>query len=116
MQHTVVRYFLCLLAAGQASSRGLLFEAPREQQIQWGKVCHPEINTTHAPAPAGITCGSLTVPLDYTEESLGATIELELIKLPALRTPSKGSILLNFGGPGPNGRMDFSMLSEQLRV
>ncbi|KPM36353.1 hypothetical protein AK830_g10221 [Neonectria ditissima] len=47
-----------------------------------------------------ISCGSLVVPLDYSDPCSNKTIELKLLKVHAVREPSKGSILFNFGGPG----------------
>ncbi|KAI7764595.1 hypothetical protein LZL87_003800 [Fusarium oxysporum] len=45
-------------------------------------------------------CGNLTVPLDYTDKSSKNTTTLNLIKLRATKTPFKGSIIVNPGGPG----------------
>lgn len=61
------------------------------------------------PCPGGaaadpIVCGELPVPLDYTSNRTGETLALQLTKLPATTQPSRGSILLNFGGPGNDGR------------
>ncbi|KAM0814410.1 putative TAP-like protein-domain-containing protein [Seiridium cardinale] len=47
-----------------------------------------------------VLCGSLEAPLDYTDSSSNETVSLDLVKVPAAATPSKGSILFNFGGPG----------------
>ncbi|KAK6063972.1 TAP domain-containing protein [Seiridium cupressi] len=47
-----------------------------------------------------VLCGALEVPLDYTDSSSNETVSLDLVKVPAAATPSKGSILFNFGGPG----------------
>lgn len=59
--------------------------------IQWGE-CDFE-------ATVPIECGSLQVPLDYTDPEAG-TLDLSLSKVAAAEGPSKGSILMNFGGPG----------------
>lgn len=48
-------------------------------------------------------CARLKVPLDYTNESNGETIELDLIKVKATAKPFKGSVLYNPGGPGASG-------------
>lgn len=48
-------------------------------------------------------CARLQVPLDYTNESNGETIELDLIKVKATAKPLKGSVLYNPGGPGASG-------------
>lgn len=67
------------------------------QDITWGPC--PEFPGATLP----IQCGNLTVPLDYTRPNANETLTLNLIRLPALKE-SKGSILLNFGGPGVAGR------------
>ncbi|KAK7954534.1 TAP-like protein-domain-containing protein [Apiospora saccharicola] len=55
-------------------------------------------------AAAPIVCGELPVPLDYTSNQTGEMLTLQLTKVPATAQPSRGSILLNFGGPGNDGR------------
>ena len=49
-------------------------------------------------------CGTLAVPLDYTEQDSERLLNLSLIKVNATREPFKGSILFNPGGPGFPGR------------
>ncbi|KAK8135816.1 proteinase [Apiospora sp. TS-2023a] len=65
--------------------------------IRWGPC--PE-----GAAAAPIVCGELPVPLDYTSNQTGEMLTLQLTKVPATTQPSRGSILLNFGGPGNDGR------------
>ncbi|KAF5586550.1 tripeptidyl aminopeptidase [Fusarium pseudocircinatum] len=52
-------------------------------------------------------CGNLTVPLDYTGKYSSNTTTLNLIKLKATEKSTekapKGSIIMNFGGPGASG-------------
>ncbi|MGA7987718.1 MAG: alpha/beta hydrolase, partial [Candidatus Dormiibacterota bacterium] len=48
---------------------------------------------------AGLQCATLTVPLDYAAPG-GATIAIAVARLPALTSPSRGSIVVNPGGPG----------------
>jgi hypothetical protein len=73
-----------LLAARAAGSK-----------INWGP-CEPgEFNTT-----LKVECGKLRVPLDYTQPNNNKTLELEIVRLAAAAQPSRGSIQLNFGGPG----------------
>ena len=50
------------------------------------------------------TCGTLAVPLDYTEQESGKLLNLSLVKVNATKEPFKGSILFNPGGPGLPGR------------
>ena len=68
----------------------------RTDKLQWGP-CN--IETGGLP----VECAKLTVPLDYADQSSNKTLDLDLIKYPAQNGPSKGSILLNFGGPGQDG-------------
>ncbi|KAM7218623.1 TAP-like domain containing protein [Rhypophila decipiens] len=50
-----------------------------------------------------IECATLPVPLDYTNSGSDEKVTLELLRSPARNSPSWGSILLNFGGPGASG-------------
>ena len=75
------------------------------QDIAWGHC--PEFPGATLP----IECGNLTVPLDYTRPTANETLTLNLIRLPALKE-SKGSILLNFGGPGVAGRVSLAAGGE----
>lgn len=87
---------ICSLLA--ASTRASLLHNPT---IDWGS-CQ---NTTLAAiASAEYDCGTLAVPLDYTDSSRNDTIDLELARVPAPHQPARGSILFNFGGPGATGR------------
>ncbi|MEU8956533.1 alpha/beta hydrolase [Streptomyces sp. NPDC048518] len=51
--------------------------------------------------PRDMQCGKVTVPLDYAAPDKG-TIELVLNRIPA-SGKKRGSLLLNFGGPGAPG-------------
>ena len=51
-----------------------------------------------------IQCGTLTVPLDYSDPTSNRTLDLQLVKVNAVKSPRKGSILFNPGGPGDSGR------------
>jgi pimeloyl-ACP methyl ester carboxylesterase len=52
----------------------------------------------------GFQCGSLTVPLDYSNPNNGKTIKLALIRKPATDQANRiGSVLTNPGGPGASG-------------
>jgi hypothetical protein len=61
-----------------------------------------------------ILCGSLPVPLDYADPSSTATLDLELLKIPASKNSSRGSIFFNFGGPGDDGSLGFVIYGAQL--
>ena len=62
-----------------------------------------------------ISCGTLAVPLDYTSNS-SETIDLDIIKINATKTPVKGSILFNPGGPGEPGRPFVASFAQPLLV
>jgi len=86
-------------------------------------------NATHSPTPspapskvawsdcgAGFQCGTLQVPLDYTNPQ-GRKISLALMRKPATQTAVRiGSLLMNPGGPGESGidfmRSDIRSLSN----
>lgn len=82
-----------LLFAGQSAATAI---STRASTLQWGNCT--TLNTT-----LPVQCAKLPVPLDYTNASSNATLELDLIRYPATNGPSKGSVLLNFGGPGQDG-------------
>lgn len=54
--------------------------------------------------PFNVTCGFLTVPLDYVNTSSTTTMRLSMVKMNASKQPKQGTILLNPGGPGSSGR------------
>lgn len=72
--------------------------------IQWGQ-CAEEFEGNRT-VNVTILCARLPVPLDYTNSSSKQVIELQLLRAPAVKQPSKGSILFNFGGPGQISRND----------
>lgn len=51
-----------------------------------------------------LTCGTLTVPLDYSDPTSNKTLDLALVRVDATKKPKKGSVLFNPGGPGAGGR------------
>ncbi|GLW50266.1 protease [Streptomyces sp. NBRC 14336] len=64
------------------------------QKVKWGK-CET------IDAPKDLQCGKVTVPLDYADPKAG-TLDLALARYRATGD-SRGSVLLNFGGPGGGG-------------
>ncbi|KOG43719.1 alpha/beta hydrolase [Streptomyces resistomycificus] len=64
------------------------------QKVVWSKCDGVEI-------PKDLQCGKVTVPLDYARPE-GATLDLALARYRATGE-SRGSVLLNFGGPGGAG-------------
>ncbi|KXJ86105.1 TAP-like protein-domain-containing protein [Microdochium bolleyi] len=66
--------------------------------LQWTNCAG--LNATTVP----VDCSSIEVPLDYTDKVSGRKLKLELVRAPAPKQPSKGSVLVNFGGPGGEGQ------------
>lgn len=64
------------------------------QKVSWSKCEGVEM-------PEDLQCGKVTVPLDYAKPGAG-TLELALARYRATGK-SRGSVLLNFGGPGSAG-------------
>ncbi|MFI6405474.1 alpha/beta hydrolase [Streptomyces sp. NPDC050548] len=64
------------------------------QKVKWAACKDPD-------APKDLQCGKVTVPLDYAKPG-GATLDLALARYRATGK-SRGSVLLNFGGPGGAG-------------
>jgi len=75
--------------------------------IQWG-AC--DFNVA-----APIVCANFSVPLDYSDTTNSSgTLRLQLLKVPATKTPSNGSILFNFGGPGYEARRTLVIFADKL--
>lgn len=100
---------LSLLATAHATSTGPGIRSCPSKKIAWSPCA---INGTSLP----ISCGSLAVPLDYVDQQSNTTLNFELRKIPATNSPSRGSILFNFGGPGDSGFGDIAIFGELLRV
>ncbi|KAE8343267.1 hypothetical protein BDV24DRAFT_33957 [Aspergillus arachidicola] len=102
---------LCALLIGVAQGTPLLRSPThhaRNQQIQWSPC---EANGTLA-----TECATFPVPLDYTNEASNATLNLELIRIRAPNSPSKGSVFFNFGGPGDNGKLSLATYGPMLQA
>lgn len=82
--------------------------SPRAPGIEWGD-CDFE-------GSLPIQCATLPVPLDYTDPTSDKILDLSLIKVAAQKTPPKGSILFNFGGPGYEAVHTMGLLAEQLQL
>ncbi|KAE8383837.1 TAP-like protein-domain-containing protein [Aspergillus bertholletiae] len=90
-------FLLTSFLVGSYATPLVLPNHARSETIAWGS-CQED--TIKAPAQ----CGNLTVPLDYTDLDSGKTLQLQLLKVPALHEPKQGTILFNFGGPGLEAR------------
>ncbi|OBT66462.1 hypothetical protein VE03_03590 [Pseudogymnoascus sp. 23342-1-I1] len=78
--------------------------------IPWRACDGAIINSTLAT----VECATLSVPLDYTEPQSDERLDLELLRVPATFQPSRGSIQVNFGGPGLPGRESLALLAPLL--
>lgn len=85
-------FFLGLVALGSATP--IITRRSNTSTIEW-TTCTDDV-------PAGIECGQLEVPMDYSNPN-GTTITLGLARLPANGTDKLGSLFLNPGGPGGSG-------------
>ncbi|GMF72612.1 unnamed protein product [Aspergillus oryzae] len=65
-------------------------------KIQWKGLCDP----TNATGP--MICGTLDVPLDYTDSTSNKTLTLDIGKWPAAKKATAEPVFVNFGGPGVN--------------
>ncbi|NYV75669.1 alpha/beta hydrolase, partial [Streptomyces sp. UH6] len=66
-----------------------------DQRVTW----HP---CDSEAAPRGLQCGVVTVPLDYAHPKRGS-LRLALARLRSTGDRPRGSLVLNFGGPGGEG-------------
>lgn len=91
--------------ATAASSQG------KNSIIQWGKCNDSSLDNT-----IPVDCGHLELPLDYTDLESNSTLNLALLRVPAATQPAKGSIILNFGGPGVPGRESLASAGQLLQM
>lgn len=85
-------------------------EANTTSTLQWAK-CNGFDDST-----VPVDCSSLDVPLDYTDSEPGSrTLRLDLLRAPAPKQPSRGSVLVNFGGPGAEAKNTLLLYAAQLQ-
>ena len=71
-----------------------------------------------------MTCGTLDVPLDYTDPHSSQLLTLDIAKVNATKRPSRrdsekqepSSIIFNFGGPGEDSLSSMIDLGDQLQT
>ncbi|KAK1830424.1 TAP-like protein-domain-containing protein [Podospora conica] len=86
---------LAALASASPINDALQHQPRAKSSIKWGPC---SFNST---TPLPHECGTVTVPLDYSDPKSKATLTLSLLRSRAVtKGGSKGSILFNFGGPG----------------
>jgi len=79
-----------------------------EQKIKWSAcegdgagLLTSDADATAVPKDKSIQCGKITVPLDYRKPR-GDTVKVAMVRIKSSGKP-RGSLLLNFGGPGGAG-------------
>jgi hypothetical protein len=87
-------------------------DGKKAEGIKWGPCDFENAGT------GPIECGTLDVPLDYTDKANGEKLTLSLIKSPALTKTAtkKKSILFNFGGPGFGAVESLNQLADALHA
>lgn len=99
-----------LFLSGVHAMPGMPYHTLRNEGIQWGEC----VGITHV---LPIECANFTVPLDYTNPKANETLDLALIKVPAVKpTYTKKSIIFNFGGPGLEVRHTLAAQDETLQA
>jgi hypothetical protein len=84
------------------SARGTKLDS-RQASLRWTE-CEIDVLTPFiTPESAPVQCANLSVPLDYTETLSAEQFDLQLVRVRATQETSKGSVLINPGGPGLNG-------------
>jgi hypothetical protein len=100
--HTFVSVSQSILDESSVASFNTHQSSRQNTNITWGPCENYEFTSP-------LECGGYIVPVDWTDFSVGY-IELELIRLRSSSEEPRGSIFVNFGGPGENGRSSLDSL------
>ncbi|RAL01110.1 alpha/beta hydrolase [Aspergillus ibericus CBS 121593] len=84
-------------------------------KIHWRGPCNLT-NETYMSESGPLICGTLEVPLDYTDSSSNKTLTLDLAKWPATKQPVAEPIIFNFGGPGENSFEGLGLYGEEFQA
>jgi hypothetical protein len=90
-------------------------DKPLHRHIQWhacGDI-ETELKAIYHTIPLPIECATLPVPLDYTNPKAGK-LDLDLLRVKAIKEPVLGSVLFDSGGPGGSNVVAVAVLSAQL--
>ncbi|KAI0391380.1 hypothetical protein F5Y17DRAFT_460913 [Xylariaceae sp. FL0594] len=104
-------------SANTSSTRGYPTAANNNSNIQW-KPCPADLVKI---SPLAVECGTLAVPLDYSDPDSTQMLNLSLVRIPAIKkNKEKGerrhSILFNLGGPGLEVRYSLAELGDMFQV
>lgn len=106
-----------VLAAGLLTTTTTPAQArPTDEQRRLDRIPTPQLawEPCGDGAPAGFECASVSVPTDY-DRPRGATTTVALTRLPATDPAArKGSLFLNFGGPGGPGVSSLQQVSDDV--
>lgn len=80
-------------------------------KIEWKGPCPTNLDQT-----APMICGTLNVPLDYTDPCSNKSLTLQLAKIAGTEKPRGNSILLNFGGPGEDSLTSLANIGSELQA
>jgi hypothetical protein len=106
-----------MLASIETLLTPLLFLASTAQSLTVRTPTAIQWHACEESYPIPVSCGSILVPLDYTEPQSPERLNLTLFKTHAVKEPFRGSILTNFGGPGVSGLTEFkTRFLEQMVV
>lgn len=105
----LLQSFMAASLAGVSMAKFQQLDPRADSKISW-KQC----NQTEFDPKVPSDCADFVVPLDHTTPDSKETIKLQLGRVRAQKQPSKGTILLNFGGPGEPSRANLAAQAEQL--
>ncbi|MEU0227935.1 alpha/beta hydrolase [Streptomyces sp. NPDC006284] len=97
---------LALLGAGLPAATATADDAApgparfHDQKVTWSACEGMDV-------PKDLQCGKVTVPLDHDRPE-AETLDLALARYPATTDHPRGSVLINFGGPGGSGVSEFA--------
>jgi hypothetical protein len=89
---------------------------PQSGSIAWNRCADVDFGFDEDDLLHPIQCARLTVPLDYTNLESQKTTEVQVLRVPAAVTPSRGSVIINPGGPGQSGCDYLAMRSSRFHA
>lgn len=101
--YSIVNYFHSVLDAPLQLLSNRSASATTLPTITWGSCLDLDLGVEQADLLFPIECAQLSVPLDYTQSENRTKTEIQLLRVPATTSPSRGSVIINPGGPGESG-------------
>lgn len=99
------------------SAYALLFilAQPIPEDIKWGECDGIYEIYNNMSSVEQFLCGTMTVPLDYSDPDDERTHIMDLFKIPAQSGQSKGTIIMSMGGPAFNAPLSFGPLGSNFQ-